>query len=45
MIGADVLGATVMSESLSEYVGLKIIESVNGKHKMRKFLKKLLIII
>ena len=42
VIGADVLGSTVMSESLSEYVGLKIIESVNGKHKMRKFLKKAL---
>jgi ABC-2 type transport system permease protein len=31
-----------MSESLSEYVALKIIESVNGKNKMRKFLKKAL---
>ena len=40
VIGADVLGATVLSESLSEYVSLKIIESVNGKNKMRKFLKR-----
>ena len=42
VIGADVLGSTVMSESLSEYVGLKVIEGVNGKNKMRKFLKKAL---
>ena len=38
VIGADVLGSTMLSESLSEYVSLKIIESVNGKNKMRKFL-------
>ena len=40
VIGADVLGATVLSESLSEYVTLKVIEKVNGKKKMRKFLKR-----
>ena len=40
VIGADVLGATVLSESLSEYVSLKVIEKVNGKSKMRKFLKR-----
>ena len=40
VIGADVLGATVLSESLSEYVSLKVIEKVNGKKKMRKFLKR-----
>ena len=34
------LGSTMLSESLSEYVSLKIIESVNGKNKMRKFLKR-----
>ena len=40
VIGADVLGATMLSESLSEYVTLKVIEKVNGKKKMRKFLKR-----
>ena len=40
VIGADVLGATMLSESLSEYVALKVIEKVNGKNKMRKFLKR-----
>ena len=40
VIGADVLGATMLSESLSEYVTLKVIEEVNGKKKMRKFLKR-----
>ena len=40
VIGADVLGSTMLSESLSEYVSLKIIESINGKNKMRKFLKR-----
>ncbi len=40
VIGADVLGATMLSESLSEYVSLKVIEKVNGKKKMRKFLKR-----
>jgi ABC-2 type transport system permease protein len=40
VIGADVLGATVLSESLSEYVSLKVIEEINGKSKMRKFLKR-----
>ena len=40
VIGADVLGATMLSESLSEYVSLKVIEQINGKKKMRKFLKR-----
>jgi ABC-2 type transport system permease protein len=40
VIGADVLGATVLSESLSEYVSLKVMEHQQGKNKMRKFLKK-----
>ncbi|WP_272150015.1 M1 family aminopeptidase [Tenacibaculum aiptasiae] len=40
VIGADVLGATMLSESLSEYVSLKVLEHEYGKTKMRKFLKK-----
>ncbi len=39
VIGADVLGATMLSESLSEYVSLKVLEHQHGKSKMRKFLK------
>ncbi len=39
VIGADVLGATMLSESLSEYVSLKVLEHQNGKTKMRTFLK------
>ncbi|PCH77827.1 MAG: hypothetical protein COB98_02315 [Flavobacteriaceae bacterium] len=42
VIGADVRGATMMSESLSEYVSLKVLEHEHGKSKMRKFLKKAL---
>ena len=38
-IGADVLGATMLSESLSEYVSLKVLEHQHGASKMRKFLK------
>ncbi len=40
VIGADVLGATMLSESMSEYVSLKVLEHTYGKDKMRKFLKK-----
>ncbi|WP_204345872.1 ABC transporter permease/M1 family aminopeptidase [Psychroserpens algicola] len=40
VIGADVLGATMLSESLSEYVALKVLEKELGKTQMRKFLKK-----
>ncbi|CAM1372254.1 ABC transporter permease/M1 family aminopeptidase [Tenacibaculum xiamenense] len=40
VIGADVLGATMLSESLSEYVSLKVLEHKAGKNEMRKFLKK-----
>lgn len=40
VIGADVLGATMLSESLSEYVALKVLEKEQGKSQMRKFLKK-----
>jgi len=39
VIGADVLGATMLSESLSEYVSLKVLEHEHGQHKMRTFLK------
>ena len=39
VIGADVLGATMLSESMSEYVSLKVLEHQHGKPKMRKFLK------
>ncbi len=39
VIGADVLGATMLSESLSEYVSLKVLEHQHGADKMRKFLK------
>ncbi|MGY0408920.1 MAG: M1 family aminopeptidase, partial [Polaribacter sp.] len=42
VIGADVLGATMLSESLAEYVSLKVLEHQYGKSKMRKFLKKAL---
>ena len=40
VIGADVLGATMLSESLSEYVALKVLEKELGKSQMRKFLRK-----
>jgi ABC-2 type transport system permease protein len=42
VIGADVLGATMLSESLSEYVSLKVLEHQYGKPKMRTFLKEAL---
>ena len=42
VIGADVLGATMLSESLSEYVALKVLEHQNGKAKIRTFLKEAL---
>jgi ABC-2 type transport system permease protein len=42
VIGADVLGATMLSESMSEYVALKVLEHQHGKAKMRTFLKKAL---
>lgn len=40
VVGADVLGATLTSESMSEYVSLKVLEHQHGKQKMRTFLKK-----
>jgi ABC-2 type transport system permease protein len=42
VIGADVLGATMLSESMSEYVSLKVLEHQQGKDQMRIFLKKAL---
>ena len=39
VIGAKVKGATMMSESLSEYSSLKVLEKRFGADKMRKFLK------
>ncbi|MFK5984878.1 MAG: M1 family aminopeptidase, partial [Pseudomonadota bacterium] len=39
VIGADVLGASMLSESVSEYVRLKTFEHEYGKSKMRTFLK------
>lgn len=42
VIGADVQGSTLMSESLSEYSALKVLEERYGKKKMRRFLKEAL---
>ena len=42
VIGANVQGATLMSESLSEYSSLKVLEKQYGKLQMRKFLKEAL---
>ena len=39
VIGANAKGATMLSESLSEYSSLKVLEKVYGKEQMRKFLK------
>ncbi|MEM1123277.1 MAG: M1 family aminopeptidase, partial [Bacteroidota bacterium] len=39
VIGAGVQGATLMSESLSEYSALKVLEKEYGATKMRVFLK------
>ncbi|MTG97723.1 hypothetical protein GJV76_06155 [Myroides sp. BIT-d1] len=39
VIGANVKGATMLSESLSEYSSLKVLEQEYGKGQMRKFLK------
>ncbi len=42
VIGAKVQGATLMSESMSEYSSLKVLEHTYGKSQMRKFLKEAL---
>ncbi len=39
VIGANVKGATLMSESLAEYSSLRVLEKRYGKFQMRKFLK------
>lgn len=39
VIGANVQGATLMSESMSEYSSLKVLEKEYGEDKMRIFLK------
>lgn len=39
VIGANVQGATLLSESLSEYSSLKVLEKEYGKSQMRTFLK------
>lgn len=40
VIGANVQGATMLSESLAEYSSLKVLEHKYGKSQMRKFLKE-----
>ncbi len=42
VIGANVKGATMMSESLSEYSSLKVLEHTYGKQQMHRFLKEAL---
>lgn len=42
VIGANVKGATMLSESLSEYSSLKVLEHEYGSGQMRKFLKEAL---
>lgn len=39
VIGAQAKGATLLSESLSEYSSLKVLEKTYGKNQMRRFLK------
>ena len=39
MIGAQAKGATLLSESMSEYSSLKVLEKTYGKNQMRRFLK------
>ncbi|TQD44865.1 M1 family aminopeptidase, partial [Marilutibacter aestuarii] len=39
VIGADVQGATVLSESLSQYSALMVMEREYGREKMRRFLR------
>lgn len=39
VIGANVQGATMLSESLSQYSALMVMEKEYGAHRMRKFLK------
>ncbi len=39
VIGADMQGATLLSESMSQYSSLMVMEKEYGRDKMRKFLK------
>ncbi len=39
VIGAKAKGMTLLSESMSEYSSLKVLERVYGKYQMRRFLK------
>ncbi len=39
VIGANVQGATMLSESLAQYSALMVMQQEYGAHKMRKFLK------
>ena len=39
VIGANVQGGTVMSETMSQYSALMVMEKQYGVHAMRKFLK------
>lgn len=39
VIGADVQGSTMLSESLAQYSALMVMEHEYGPHRMRKFLK------
>ena len=39
VIGADVQGSTMLSESLAQYSALMVMEKEYGAHRMRKFLK------
>ena len=39
VIGADMQGSTMLSESLAQYSSLMVMQHLYGKHKMRKFLK------
>ena len=40
VIGAQAKGATLLSESMSEYSSLKVLENTYGKNQMRRFLKE-----
>ena len=39
VIGADVQGSTMLSESLAQYSALMVMEKEYGRHQMRRFLK------
>jgi len=40
VVGAQAKGATMLSESMSEYSSLKVLEKTYGKTQMRRFLKE-----